>query len=144
MASGVIIASGNAANLTATGCSIYKWYSQATGGAVTFTGQNFTTPTLTSTTNYYVACNPGTSCESPRTLVVVMVPCTQMVSVKTGAWNDPTVWSCNRIPTSTDNVTIENGHIVTVPVGTFQVKNVTDKGTLTYAHNGILNILGGS
>lgn len=143
-ASGVTIASGNTANLTATGCAIYKWYSQAIGGTVTYTGQNFITPILTSTTNYYVACNPGTSCESPRVLVTVTVPCTQMISVKTGAWNDPTVWSCNRIPTATDNITIETGHIVTIPAGTFSVKNVTDKGTLNYALNGILQIFGGS
>ncbi len=71
-ASGVTIASGAAANLTATGCSIYKWYTQATLGTA-FTGQNFTTPTLNSTTTYYVACNPGTSCESPRVPVVVTV-----------------------------------------------------------------------
>ena len=142
-ASGVTIASGNTANLTATGCAIYKWYSQAIGGTVTYTGQNFITPILTSTTNYYVACNPGTSCESPRVLVTVTVPCTQMISVKTGAWNDPTVWSCNRIPTATDNITIETGHIVTVPAGTFNVKNITDKGTLSYALNGILNLVGG-
>ena len=143
-ANGVTIASGNTASLTATGCSIYKWYSQATGGTVTFTGQNFTTPNLTSTTNYYVACNPGYSCESPRVLVTVTVPCTQMISVKTGAWNDPTVWSCNRIPTASDNVIVETGHIVTVPAGTFQVKNITERGTLSLATSGILNVVGGS
>jgi ELWxxDGT repeat protein len=144
-ANGVTILSGNTASLTATGCSTYKWYSQATGGLATFTGQNFTTPILTSNTNYYVACNAVTSCESARILVVVTVlPCTQMISVKTGSWNDPTVWSCNRIPTATDNITINTGHNVTVPAGTFMVKNVTDKGTLSYALNGILRILGGS
>jgi hypothetical protein len=66
-----------------------------------------------------------------------------MISVKTGAWNDPTVWSCNRIPTATDNITIETGHIVTVPAGAFQVKNITEKGTLTLAQSGTLNIVGG-
>ncbi|WP_162793734.1 Ig-like domain-containing protein [Runella rosea] len=71
-ATGVTISSGNSANLTATGCSIYKWYPQASGGTA-FTGQNFTTPTLNSTTTYYVACNPGTSCESSRVPVVVTV-----------------------------------------------------------------------
>jgi hypothetical protein len=143
-ANGVTILSGNTASLTATGCSTYKWYSQATGGLATFTGQNFTTPILTSNTNYYVACNAVTSCESARILVVVTVlPCTQMISIKTGSWNDPTVWSCNRVPTATDNITINTGHNVTVPAGTFMVKNVTDKGTLSYALNGILRILGG-
>ncbi|WP_394994026.1 3-coathanger stack domain-containing protein [Emticicia sp.] len=73
-ASGMTISSGNSANLTATGCSTYKWYSQATLGTATYTGQNFTTPTLNSTTTYYVACNNGTSCESPRVAVTVTIP----------------------------------------------------------------------
>ncbi len=143
-ASGVTIAQGATANLTATGCFIYKWYATATPGTTAlFTGQNFTTPVLTSTTNYYVACNPGTSCESPRVLVTVTVPCTQMYTVKTGTWNDPIVWSCNRIPISTDMITVEFGHIVSVPAGTFQVKNITEKGTLSFLPSGIVNIVGG-
>lgn len=40
-------------------------------------------------------------------------PCTTLVSVKAGAWTDPTVWSCNRIPTATDPVSI--GHAVSIP-----------------------------
>jgi Pregnancy-associated plasma protein-A/GEVED domain len=58
--------------------------------------------------------------------------CTQMFSVKNGTWNDPTTWSCDRIPLSTDNVTISSGNIVTVPSGVFQVKNVTVSGTILY------------
>lgn len=72
-ASGVTTASGNTATLTATGCSTYKWYSQATLGTSIFTGQNFTTSALNTTTTYYVACNNGTSCESPRVAVTVTV-----------------------------------------------------------------------
>ena len=32
-----------------------------------------------------------------------------------GNWNDPTVWSCNRIPTLTDVVQIATTHTVTLP-----------------------------
>ena len=38
-----------------------------------------------------------------------------MMAVKAGAWNDPTVWSCNRVPAATDAVTVK--HIVTMPAG---------------------------
>lgn len=38
-------------------------------------------------------------------------------TVKSGSWDDPTVWSCNLIPTSTDQVRISVGHIVTLPEG---------------------------
>ena len=39
--------------------------------------------------------------------------CTSMYTLKNGLWNDPSVWSCNRLPTNTDIVTIKN--VITVP-----------------------------
>lgn len=38
-------------------------------------------------------------------------------TVKSGSWNDPTVWSCNLIPVSTDQVKVSTGHVVTLPEG---------------------------
>ena len=40
-------------------------------------------------------------------------PCLSMYTIKAGSWNDTTVWSCGRVPTTTDVVQIK--HIVTVP-----------------------------
>lgn len=54
------------------------------------------------TEDYQITVTPGTTCPA-------------MTTTKAGAWNDPTVWSCNRVPTATDAVTI--GHTVTVPGG---------------------------
>ena len=42
------------ANLIASGASLYNWYDAATGGNVLATGATYS-PTLTATTNYYVA-----------------------------------------------------------------------------------------
>lgn len=39
--------------------------------------------------------------------------CTNMVSQKAGNWDDPAVWSCNRIPGTTDAVTVN--HALTIP-----------------------------
>jgi hypothetical protein len=51
-------------------------------------------------------------------------PCTSMVTVKAGAWTDPTVWSCNRVPVASDPVSI--GHIITVPAsGLVRARRVT-------------------
>lgn len=55
---------GSAAlTLTATGSvgTTLNWYELATGGASVGTGNSFTTPTLTSTTNYYVSAGLGSS-----------------------------------------------------------------------------------
>ncbi len=47
--------------------------------------------------------------------VLTVGTCASMTTLKAGAWNDPTVWSCNRVPLSTDVVTI--GHVVTLSAG---------------------------
>ena len=52
----------------------YRWYAAATGGT-TITGEvnsSYTTPSLSSTTTYYVSVNVG-SCESTRTAVVALL-----------------------------------------------------------------------
>ena len=45
---------------------------------------------------------------------IIPNPCLSMYTVKTGSWNDPTVWSCNRVPVDTDVVQIK--HFITIPV----------------------------
>jgi hypothetical protein len=55
----------------------YKWYSAATGGTLlqssTTSPQTFTTPVLTTTTQYWVSYTSGASPESSRTLVTATV-----------------------------------------------------------------------
>jgi hypothetical protein len=59
--------------------------------------------------------------------------CTDMYSVKTGNWNDITTWSCNRLPTSQDIVTISAGHIVNIVNGeTGYVKDIKSIGNLVF------------
>ena len=71
---------------------------------------------------------------------ILPVNCIQMQTVKSGNWNDPTIWSCGRIPLSTDNVTIANTDIVTVPMGVFHVKNINLIGTIRYLVGGELRL----
>jgi hypothetical protein len=50
--------------------------------------------------------------------------CTSMYTIKTGNWNDVAVWSCNRLPTSADVVTIKANHFITIPASyTANAKN---------------------
>ncbi|MCO6500607.1 MAG: M4 family metallopeptidase [Vicingus serpentipes] len=42
------------ANLTASGAGVLNWYNAPTGGSLINTGTSYTTPTLTTTTTYYV------------------------------------------------------------------------------------------
>lgn len=58
--------------------------------------------------------------------------CTVMYSLKAGTWNDPTVWSCNRVPASIDEVEIR--HSVSIPGGTANARRIryTAGGNLRY------------
>ncbi|MEO8147352.1 MAG: T9SS type A sorting domain-containing protein [Bacteroidia bacterium] len=58
--------------LTATGNSLLRWYSVPTGGAILGTGSPFNTPSISTTTTFYVESFNGT-CPSPRTAVIATV-----------------------------------------------------------------------
>jgi uncharacterized protein len=67
--------------------------------------------------------------------------CTTMQSVKTGPWNDPTTWSCGRVPVITDEVTISASHIVTIPPSyTAQALRLRDWGQLVYGAGSVLQV----
>lgn len=44
---------------------------------------------------------------------------TNIVSLKSGNWNDSDTWSCGQVPKSTDITTIENGNIIEITNQTF-------------------------
>ncbi|MDO6390836.1 gliding motility-associated C-terminal domain-containing protein [Pontibacter sp. BT731] len=52
---------------------IYRWYTEPSGGTPIFEGAQFTTPPLSSTTNFYVEGVNSNQCVSPRATVVVNV-----------------------------------------------------------------------
>ncbi|MBD2699020.1 Ig-like domain repeat protein [Spirosoma sp. BT702] len=75
-------------------------------------------PSTTLGTPYNVtvtAVDPGGQSVSTTFQLNVVNPngCVSMYSVKVGVWSDPTVWSCNRVPLSTDVVTVN--HAVSLP-----------------------------
>ena len=49
------------------------WYATPTGGTSLFTGNSFTTPTLTSTTSYYVDASNGSCPNGPRTEIIATI-----------------------------------------------------------------------
>jgi gliding motility-associated-like protein len=58
----------------ATGAQVYRWYADATSTTILFTGASFTTPTLLTTTNFFVSVfDPNTLCESNRTSVAATI-----------------------------------------------------------------------
>ena len=61
--------------------------------------------------------------------------CTEMISVSSGDWNDINTWSCKRIPTATDDVTI-NGHIIAVNGNCFAKKVIKKVGAIINVASG--------
>lgn len=63
--------------LVASGCQgpsgsvIYRWYNASTGGTLLHTGATYTTPNISTTTNYYVECTVSAGCTSARTTATV-------------------------------------------------------------------------
>ncbi|TRX22734.1 Ig-like domain-containing protein [Flavobacterium franklandianum] len=49
------------------------WYETPTGGTKLFTGNSFTTPTLTTTTSYYVDASNGSCPNGPRTEIIATI-----------------------------------------------------------------------
>lgn len=63
-----------APKLSATGGTLYRWYTVATGGTAIAgaTGNSYSPGTITTTTNFWVATDNGT-CQSTRTIVTATV-----------------------------------------------------------------------
>lgn len=77
---GLSVCQGNSTSISVnnpqTGVT-YNWYASATGGTAIFTGVTFTTPVLTTSTNYYVEATSTQACApSARTLAAVTVSAT--------------------------------------------------------------------
>jgi Kelch motif/Galactose oxidase, central domain len=68
-------------------------------------------------------------------LWVYIPTCTEMISISSGDWNDINTWSCKRIPTSTDDVTI-NGHTLTVNGNCFAKKVIKKSGAIVNVASG--------
>lgn len=83
--SGSVCGSGTVA-LSAAGCSTgtLNWYDGSTGGTAITTGTNYTTPSISTTTTYYVSCTIG-GCESNRTPVTATVNPLPTAPTTTGA-----------------------------------------------------------
>jgi hypothetical protein len=76
---------------------------------VTVTPLTTTVYTVTRVTN---SCGTGTFSGAGATITV---NCPQMYTLRSGNWNDATLWSCQRVPLATDNVLVSAAHVITIP-----------------------------
>ncbi len=112
----VLIGGNSPFSLTANGQTIGNITTSAASFTVALTVPG--TYTLTpQSVGLAVANSCGTGQVGGSAVVTVLqgTNCTTMQTVKAGSWNDPTVWSCGRLPVVSDAVLIR--HAVTVPAG---------------------------
>lgn len=84
------------------------------------------------TKTYTAVCTATNSCVNSNTSTVSVDP-NQMYSIKSGNWNDSTVWSCGRIPTLLDSIKISFGHTISINTLNNQAKQVNIEGILNYS-----------
>ncbi|TAE24003.1 MAG: hypothetical protein EAZ91_21080 [Cytophagales bacterium] len=98
-----------------------QWRPQSTPNWTTVSGllgTAFSLTGLTAGTGYVwqvsAACTPtiSSSYAGPVSFNTATV-CTNMYSLRNGSWDDPMVWSCGRVPNSTDIVRVR--HLISVP-----------------------------
>jgi len=149
--------SPGAATLTASGGGgSYRWYDASSGGTLLHTGANYTTPSLSTTTTYYVSSfNNTTGCESAtRTAVTVTIGNTAgSTTTWTGAssdgpndWFDAGNWSPGCVPTCGVNVIIPgaptNEPSIDGTTAATQDIDLQANSSLSFTTNGKLTVCG--
>ena len=96
----------------------YRWYSVVTGGTAIAgeTNSNYFTPTLTSTTTYFVSINNGT-CESLRTAL--------LVTISTGGCTSPSIDSKALVTQIGGKVTLTLVPLIKTPGSTLDLASLT-------------------
>jgi uncharacterized protein YjdB len=107
------IISGSSISLTATNCSgIIRWFNSSNDASVIM-------PVMPSaTTTYYAKCEVSTNgldCQSAKSgNVTVTVQEIDVMSIKSGDWEDGSTWNVGRAPLSNERAIIDNNHSITI------------------------------
>lgn len=112
-----------------------SWYSASTGGSVLGTGTSFVTPSISSTTTYYVEASNG-GCTSPRTAVIATVNNSPTATVnQTGntltAQENGMSYQWVNCNTGNSPISGENGQSFNVTVNGNYAVEVTQNGCTT-------------
>ena len=89
--------------------------------------------------NYVGSYSSSTSDHYPVNARFTFKLPTEIVSINTGNWSSPSTWSCNCVPSSSSNVTIDTAHTVTVDA-TSQARSLNMKGTLNWLASFMLSL----
>lgn len=88
--------------------SVISWYDTPTGGNLLATGNSYTTPSISTTTSYYVDATYNGATSSPRDEVTATIEDLSWTGDVSTDWNVSGNWSCGVIPDLTTDVVIPN------------------------------------
>lgn len=136
-------ASATALSVNASGSGLtYQWYSNTTNSNTTGTiigGETNSTYTpstsVLGTTYYYCVVNSSAGCfaATPSNTAAVVVNITYIAVTDNGNWNTASTWSCNTVPPSGADVTINATGIVLTTNAT--VNSLTINNGKSLSHN---------
>ncbi|MBL4578049.1 MAG: hypothetical protein JKX74_06215, partial [Flavobacteriales bacterium] len=111
----------------------YTWTitggTQATGGTTNSITVNWGTAGAGK-----VSVSASTGCSTAATVDLDVTVYGNIISVKTGNWNDPTTWDCNCNPADNDNAIIDTGDTVYVTLDE-TINHLTIRATARLEHN---------
>ncbi len=114
----------------------FDYYAQTAANAVTYN----VTGLLSNTTYYWKVVAVTEGCMSSALVAnATTLNSGNKISRVTGNWNTATTWTPTGVPTSADNVTIANGHVVTIDVNA-----VCNGLTVGQGASGVLQYSGGT
>ncbi|WP_017498841.1 Ig-like domain-containing protein, partial [Flavobacterium sp. WG21] len=87
-------------NATASAGATINWYAASTGGTSLKTGASYTTPSLSTTTTYYVEATSPEGCTSASRVAVAAVVNTASTIVFTSGTQNPTICNGTAIPST--------------------------------------------
>ena len=79
-------------------------------------------------TNFLKVTKYSTPQCSTIPLILTTNCCTVFETIKSGSWTDASTWSCNRIPTATDDIFINIGHTITDNGNIIRAKTLNYRG----------------
>ncbi|MFD0991064.1 choice-of-anchor D domain-containing protein [Mariniflexile jejuense] len=97
-----------------------SWFTALTGGSAIATGNSFTTPSISTTTTYYVSSTNGTCTSTPRVAVVATVNNPEIDILG----NLISILDGDTTPTTTDHTDFGNVAIATNFSRTFTIQNI--------------------
>lgn len=136
---------GQEFTLTATGCKTrdpdfeVRW-SNGYKGVTLKVKQYQNTQTYTATCISPECPNLGTGNMTVNATLEVTIYCQYlMYTIADGDWSNPNVWSCNRLPSITEEVLIR--HNVNVNTNGHALKIIDGGGTLNYVNNSYIQVV---